>query len=98
MIVLSVIEHADILKRDDIIEALLEGVDLLVDGMSQFVRAHQSHVLTLVVVGDGNVTAIGFQIYNADSSKFIRSVDSKYEQIGTKKKTRAENLGVWLRC
>jgi len=62
-------EDGDELRRDDIVEALEEVLELLLNGAYKTVLSDKADVLVLVIFGDGNVTTVFDEVDGLHLSK-----------------------------
>ena len=58
--------------RDDVIEALEEGGELLPDGAGHLFLADQSDVVGLVHVGHSHISPVGDQVAHLSHSKLLQ--------------------------
>ncbi len=68
---LLLVEDANEPLGDDVVEALEEGVQLLADGTRHLHLAHEPDVFHLVLLGDGHVAAVRFQIARLRHAKLL---------------------------
>lgn len=70
---LLLVKDGNQLGRDNVVETLEKLFHLLLDAGQEAVLNNQADVLLLVLVRDGNVAAVGYQIDNLFGSKHMRN-------------------------
>lgn len=68
---LTLVKGLEEVGRDELVEAFLQGVELLVDAHLEAPLHVEMHVLFLVLIGDRDVLAVGLEIVVGDAAEFV---------------------------